>query len=290
MSSYRYHNTESKKDKIKSAVITLIIWTALLLFIFTYTVKQNLPKEKEIVTTMLVNFGDNRNGNGIEEPASQEGSLATKVEDAPMEEIIPETKSSESPEPTTALKKETPKKNIEKSISGNNPKISTPKVSSKENNQNANSTQKSTHKSSAQQANSKQGHGDGKGNATLGNFMKGRGTKAGSQGTGAGVGNAGDPLGGDGNGDSKIGVDRKLIAFIPGTMGRGGAQPKHSCKASGTISLSYTVNKKGNVIAVHRSGGVSDACIVSTSIGWIKTYVKAEPANFSSTGTYQITF
>ncbi len=132
--------------------------------------------------------------------------------------------------------------------------------------------------------------GDGKGTAAIGNLLKGRGTKDGSQGDGGKAGNAGDPLGGDGNGDSKIGVDRKLTGYIPGTMGRGGAQPVHSCKASGSITLAYTVDKAGNVISVRRSGGISDPCIVSTSIQWVKQYVKAEKANFSSTGTYRITF
>jgi hypothetical protein len=63
-------------------------------------------------------------------------------------------------------------------------------------------------------------------------------------------------------------------------MGRGGAQPVHSCKASGSITLAYTVDKAGNVISVRRSGGISDPCIVSTSIQWVKQYVKAEKANF----------
>ncbi|WP_260446702.1 DUF3526 domain-containing protein, partial [Elizabethkingia anophelis] len=140
-------------------------------------------------------------------------------------------------------------------------------------------------------SNKKQGAtGDGKGTAAIGNLLKGRGSKDGSQGDGGKIGNAGDPLGGDGNGDSKIGVDRKLTGYIPGTMGRGGAQPSHSCSASGSITLSYTVDKAGNVISVRRSGGISDPCIVSTSLKWVKQYVKAEKANFSSTGTYRITF
>ena len=92
------------------------------------------------------------------------------------------------------------------------------------------------------------------------------------------------------NPESKIGVERKLIRFIPGTMGRGGIQPSHSCTASGFIMIAYTVDKAGNVVSARRSGGVSDPCIVSTSIFWIKKYVKAEKSNFSSSGTYQIIF
>jgi len=85
-------------------------------------------------------------------------------------------------------------------------------------------------------------------------------------------------------------VDRKLVGFIPGTMGRGGSQPSHKCSASGSITIAYTVDKAGNVISAKRSGGSSDPCIVSTTTSWVKKYVKAEKANFSSSGTYKITF
>lgn len=291
MSYFSVNKKEEKKDKLKSAVITAIVWTTLLLFIALYSVKVNLPKEAEVINTMLVNFGDNRNGNGTEEPKEQEGSFApleTKpvVEEEPVKEIA-------KPEPPLEAK--------EKIITGKNEKIPVAKVEKAEKKTATKSSVKETKKSDAKKTttgntkaegpNKKQGaSGDGKGTAAIGNLLKGRGTKDGSQGDGGKAGNAGDPLGGDGNGDSKIGVDRKLTGYIPGTMGRGGAQPVHSCKASGSITLAYTVDKAGNVISVRRSGGISDPCIVSTSIQWVKQYVKAEKANFSSTGTYRITF
>ncbi|MGE8553990.1 MAG: hypothetical protein ACN6OB_08640 [Chryseobacterium jejuense] len=114
-------------------------------------------------------------------------------------------------------------------------------------------------------------------NPVFGNLIKGRGKEV------------IDPLGGDEN-IGRIGVDRKLIGYIPGTMGRGGIQPSHSCTARGSITIAYTVDKAGNVISARRLGGVSDSCIASTSIGWIKKYVKAEKADVSSMGTYKITF
>lgn len=182
----------------------------------------------------------------------------------------------------------------EKVITGNNSKTTVPKKeeAKKAEKKEATSTSasKNTKKAGAATANSKTGNGDGKGNAAIGNLIKGRGTKAGSQGTGDGIGNAGDPLGGDGNGDSKVGIDRKLVGYIPGTMGRGGAQPAHSCTASGSITIAYTVDKAGNVVSARRSGGVSDPCVSSTSVSWVKKYVKAERANTSSTGSYKITF
>jgi len=238
---------------------------------------------------MLVNFGDNRNGAGNDEPAEQEGRLAAKAD-----EMIPEPAESKA-EATTIIKNEPKaesKKNDvkEKAISGNDNRAIAKKDDSKSNKKATSSATKSKTKGGAVTANSKTGNGDGKGNAALGNFIRGRGQNPGNQGTGTGIGNNGDPLGGDGNGDSKIGIDRKLTGYIPGTYGRGGAQPSHNCSASGSIKIAYTVDKAGNIISARRAGGTSDPCIVSTSVGWVKKYVKAEKAPVSSTGTYDITF
>jgi outer membrane biosynthesis protein TonB len=294
MKSYIVNKEEENRDRIKSALLSILIWSAILLFVFLYKLKPELDTEPEVITTMLVNFGDNRNGNGVEEPADQPGSLAAATEEVtpePVETAVPETKTIIKPEPQPETKKSEAK---EKIITGNNSKVSVPKKeeSKAENKKAATSTSasKSTKKSGAVTANSKTGNGDGKGTAAIGNLIRGRGTKAGSQGDGTGVGNAGDPLGGDGDGDSKIGIDRKLVGYIPGTMGRGGAQPSHSCTASGSITVAYTVDKAGNVVSARRSGGVSDPCVSSTSVAWVKKYVKAEKANVSSSGTYKITF
>ncbi|KMQ69810.1 ferric siderophore ABC transporter substrate-binding protein [Chryseobacterium sp. FH2] len=296
MRSHIINRDEENRDKVKSALLSILIWSAILLFVFLYKLKPEIDQEPEVITTMLVNFGDNRNGNGIEEPAEQEGSLAAATEEVipePVETPVPETKTVIKPEPKPEPE---PKKTEvkEKVITGNNSKVTVPKKEeSKKADKKATtatSSSKNTTKSGATTANSKTGNGDGKGNAAIGNLIKGRGTKAGSQGTGDGIGNAGDPLGGDGNGDSKVGIDRKLIGYIPGTMGRGGAQPANSCTASGTITIAYTVDKAGNVVSARRASGTSDPCIASNAISWVKKYVKAEKASTSSTGTYKITF
>lgn len=294
MRGYTINRGEENKDKIKSAILSISIWSAILLFVFIYKMKPTQrEKEPELVTTMLVNFGDNRNGSGEEEPANQEGSLAAKTEEKepePVQNIVSEPKTVITPDPKPEIK---PKKTEvkEKIITGNDKTVVPPKKEeSKDNKKSSASSNTKSSKTSATTANSTSGSGDGKGNAAIGNLIKGRGTKPGSQGTGTGVGNAGDPLGGDGNGDSKVGVDRRLIGYIPGTMGRGGVQPNHNCSASGTITIAYTVDKAGNISSARRLGGVSDPCIVSTSIGWVKKYVKAEKASVSSTGTYNITF
>lgn len=292
MRGYIIDKNEENKDKIKSAVISALIWSAILLFVFIYKMKPTQrEEEQEVVTTMLVNFGDNRNGAGIDEPANQDGSLAaatTENASEPVENNISEPKTSISPEPKPETKKSEAKDRI---ITGNNTKVTAPKKDDSKNNKKSTaSSSNKRNKSSAANANSKTGSGDGKGKAAIGNLIRGRGTKAGSQGTGTGIGNNGDPLGGDGNGDSKVGIDRRLVGYIPGTMGRGGAQPSHSCSASGSITISYTVDKAGNVVSARRSGGISDPCVVSTSVGWVKKYVKAERASVSSTGTYNITF
>ena len=293
MRGYTINREEEKRDKLKSAVLSVLIWSAILLFVFIYKMKPTeQPKETEVVTTMLVNFGDNRNGAGIDEPANQEGSLASKAKENapdPVENMVTEPKTVINPDPKPETKKTEVKDKI---ITGNNTKVAVPKKEDSKTNKKstATSTTKTKAKSSATTANSKTGNGDGKGTAAIGNLIRGRGTKAGSQGTGDGIGNDGDPLGGDGNGDSKVGIDRRLVGYIPGTMGRGGAQPSHSCSAGGSITISYTVDKAGNVVSARRSGGISDPCVVSTSVSWVKKYVKAEKANVSSTGTYKISF
>ena len=285
MKDYTLNKKEENRDRLKSGIITAAVWGSILFFLFIYKVTEKLPEKQEVVTKMLINFGDNRNGNGIEEPANQVGSLAAKADnvetEVPKEEI----------KPVSAPKKEVV--STEKIITGNDEKhtVKTSETSKKVSTKNSGSSTTSKKSgNNAAQANSKTGNGDGKGVAAIGNLIKGRGTKVGSQGDGRGIGNSGDPLGGDGNGDSKIGIDRKLIHFIPGTMGRGGNQPQHNCKAEGNVSIAYTVDKAGNVISARRIGGISDPCVVSTSINWVKKYVKAEKASTSSTGTYKITF
>lgn len=265
------------RDKLKSGILTFLISLLVLLALYFYTFTRLVPKN-EIVTTMLINFGDNQNGDGLEEPANQEGSVASSEEVAVVEP---------QPAPQPVIQ--------EKVISGSNTKVSAPKVEKVEPKKvttpvkTSTKTSKTPAKTTTTTTKPK-AQGDAKGTAAVGNLIRGRGTASGSQGTAGTTGNAGDPLGGDGNGDSRIGVDRKLIAFIPGTMGRGGSQPAHNCTASGTITIAYTVDKAGNVTSARRSGGISDACVSSTTVAWVKQYVKAEKANTSSTGTYRITF
>lgn len=277
------YSTESisnseRNDRIKSAVLTFLISLLVLLLIYFYTFTRETPRQ-EVVTTMLINFGDNENGNGTEEPQQQEGSPA-------IEQNI-ETE-------TQTLTEATVQPKQEPTITGTNTKISTPKAEKIEKKTSSQSTTKlkATPKkqNTSKKAETSKKQGDDRGNAAIGNLIKGRGTKAGGQGDQGNRGNAGDPLGGSGNGDSKIGIDRKLISFIPGTMGRGGQQPAHNCTASGSISIDYTVDKAGNVVSARRSGGIADPCVVQTTIAWVKQYVKAERASTSSKGIYKIVF
>lgn len=292
METITQHQRNERKDQLKSATITALITALLFLLIFYYQFVREIPKEEK-VTTMLINFGDNRNGNEAEEPANQEGSLASS------EIYIPEEL--KTPEPTSEKAVETPKaveKPAEKLVTGKSEKATIAKSDKKEKTIEKatknieKSTNKSTPSKTSTTANTsdKKAQGDGQGTAAIGNLIKGRGTKSGSQGNDGATGNAGDPLGGNGNGDSKIGVDRKLISFIPGTMGRGGEQPPHNCDASGTVNIAYTVDKSGNVTSARRGSGISDPCVVTAAIIWVKKYVKAEKATTNSTGVYKITF
>ena len=289
METITQHKRDEKIDKLKSATLTALISALLFLLIFYYQFVREIPKEEK-VTTMLINFGDNRNGNGAEEPANQEGSLAS------ADIYIPEELKTPEPQPQEIV--ETPKaveKPAEKIITGKSEKTSavkTEKTEKKSTKSSETTASKATTSKTSSTSNTttKNAQGDGQGTAAIGNLIKGRGTKTGAQGTDGTVGNSGDPLGGKGDGDSKIGVDRKLISYIPGTMGKGGEQPSHNCTANGTITISYTVDKAGNVISARRSSGISDPCVVTAAVIWVKKYVKAEKASTNSTGTYKITF
>lgn len=297
-----------RNDQIKSGIITILVALLVLLALYFYHFTRIIPKTEETISTMLINFGEQQKGDQTEEPKTQEPSTTTAVEPTPISEPTP---------PVVAPQPEKqPEPVKEKTITGNNKKAPAPKVektekvekvektAKKEKTENKNSVKTETKKQETKKAsetpkaksNTKTEKpspqkGDTKANDAIGNLLKGRGKANASQGNNQNsTGNSGDPLGGDSNGDSKIGTDRKLIAFIPGTMGRSGSQPNHSCTASGTITIAYTVDKAGNVVSARRSGGVSDACVVSTSVAWVKQYVKAEKANTTSTGTYRITF
>lgn len=127
MRSHSINKNEQNKDRIKSAVLSILIWSSILLFVFLYKLKPELNEQPEVITTMLVNFGDNRNGNGVEEPADQPGSLAAATEEVapePAETAVPETKTVIQPDPQPETKKTEAK---EKVITGNNTKTSVPK-------------------------------------------------------------------------------------------------------------------------------------------------------------------
>lgn len=240
------------------------------------------------LTEMRINYGDNRNGKDTEEPKEEAGSPAPIVEKKEEKEIAAEVAKPSKEK----VDKDIPENTVPTPTRTKNPPLATKKSIEKSNSPAvANSTKTITGKTSAKGDIKKENAaGDGKGNAAIGNLLKGRGTKSGSQGNGTGPGNYGDPLGGDGDGNSLIGIDRKLTGFIPGTMGRGGAQPNHDCTASGSITISYTVDKSGKVSSARRLSGISDPCVATTAVNWVKQYVKAEAASVSSKGTYKITF
>lgn len=89
---------------------------------------------------------------------------------------------------------------------------------------------------------------------------------------------------------TKIGKDRALTAFIPGTMGKAGKLPSHNCKTKGQLVMFITVDKAGNVTSAGRSSGIKDACNVTAAVIWTKKYVKAKKSQNISQGTYTINF
>ena len=90
--------------------------------------------------------------------------------------------------------------------------------------------------------------------------------------------------------ESKIGVDRKLIAGIPGTMNYTGKLPTNNVREKGTIEIAYTVDKNGNVISAMRVGGLRSRNAINNAVTLVKKYVKAEKAQTNSTGVYTINF
>ena len=90
--------------------------------------------------------------------------------------------------------------------------------------------------------------------------------------------------------ESKIGVDRKLIAGIPGTMNYKGKLPTNNVREKGTIEVAYTVDKNGNVISAMRVGGLRSRNTINNAVTLVKKYVKAEKAQTNSTGVYTINF
>ena len=90
--------------------------------------------------------------------------------------------------------------------------------------------------------------------------------------------------------ESKIGVDRKLIVGIPGTMNYKGKLPTNNVREKGTIEIAYTVDKNGNVISAMRVGGLRSRNTINNAVTLVKKYVKAEKAQTNSTGVYTINF
>ena len=90
--------------------------------------------------------------------------------------------------------------------------------------------------------------------------------------------------------ESKIGVDRKLIAGIPGTMNYKGKLPTNNVREKGTIEIAYTVDKNGNVISAMRVGGLRSRNAINNAVTLVKKYVKAEKAQANSSGVYTINF
>lgn len=89
---------------------------------------------------------------------------------------------------------------------------------------------------------------------------------------------------------TKIGKDRILTAFIPGTMGKGGKLPPHNCKTKGQLVMFITIDKAGKVTNAGRSSGIKDACNITAAVIWLKQYVKAKKSQNISQGTYTIDF
>ena len=171
METITQHKRDERIDKLKSATLTALISALLFLLIFYYQFVREIPKEEK-VTTMLINFGDNRNGIGAEEPANQEGSLAS------ADIYIPEELKTPEPQPQEIV--ETPKaveKPAEKIITGKSEKttaVKTEKTEKKSTKSSETTAFKTTASKTSSTSNTttKKAQGDGKGTAAIGNLSK----------------------------------------------------------------------------------------------------------------------
>ena len=263
---------QERKDKLQSAVITLIISLLVLLFIYFYQFTR-IREKQEVVTTMLINFSEN-----TEMQQSIKENTTLQHSEPTLQKSVEQVSQSESVAPTQS----------EKIITGN----AECKVKKNEELKPQKKEIKAP-QSIVKEEKNKQLNKETSQSITQNKVTKTPALKPATETTNT-INNqnsdSGDPIGGRSNGNSKIGVDRKLIAFIPGTMGKGGTQPSHNCTASGSITIAYIVDRNGNVSSAHRVSGSNDACIVRTTTAWVKKYVKAEKADGNSSGNYTIIF
>lgn len=138
---------------------------------------------------------------------------------------------------------------------------------------------------------------DNRGREALGNLLRGR------QGNASGSGNQGEGTIGNqstgrspnpgAGGNEQIGSGgRKLVAWIPGTEGKGGERPAHNCGdvPGKFIKIAYTVNAEGRVISTSYHSGISDECIINTARKWVRDFVRAESGSGNASGIYTIYF
>lgn len=143
------HTRNENTDRRKSAIITAVVSLLILLLIIFYKFTKIPDPQPEAVTTMLINFGDNRNGDQVDEPANQEGSLAAS-------NFVP------TEDPVAEPQKITSKPVLEKILTGNNTKVSTPKNVEKITKSKAEAAKNTKKTTSATKSNANNS-GDGKG-------------------------------------------------------------------------------------------------------------------------------
>ncbi len=289
----RIQYTDNKKERIKSGFITFVISGIILVFILLYktTFTTVTPPTYIDITfetdDLGANYGTDEVGLGDGEPADQAVALGEGGNPLANSNSDNSSSSSQQEENQSFLSDPTSKENV----SVPSKKTETKK---KTTTQSATSTTKTTAKADSKAGvGNKNTGGNPQGNSAVGALLKGKGTSTTSTGEGTGGRpgqNQGVPDGGSGSGGEGIGNGRKLVSFIPGTMGRGGSVPAHDCTATGKITFSYTVDKNGNIVSVSRKSGTSNTCLVNTGIKWIKQYVKADKGTQSVSGSYVINF
>lgn len=289
-------------DQLKSAIITVLFSGALFLFIFYFKFVREIPKQPQI-NTMLIHFGEQHNGRSSAELSK------TEINTAKSDIYIPEE--FKTPAEALVTAEQPQEQPLEKGLSNASDKkainepVKTAKidvkntVSDKSDQKSGKEKQNASKKTDVKAENStktalksseKQTKGDIKDKAQISSSDKNKASKKESLSEKDTKESKKNITETNPKGKSKIGVDRKLIAWIPGVMGKGRAKPPHNCSVKGAITISYTVDKTGSVVSAFRSSGITDPCAVTAAVIWVKKYVKAEKSTTNSTGTYIITF
>lgn len=256
------------KEEKESGVITAAIFAVvlLLLFVLKFDVDKDDLKKEEVVVMLeesgggggggaAINFGDSDNGLG----AKYQSDAVTKAppaQSAPAEEVVgSDDDKAEAVANTQPVKNRDPKPQNPKPVVDEKPKApAKPTNAALDAIMNGSNTGGSGNTT----AGGNQGSNNGLSNGSYGTGGNGGGTGGGTgsgNGTGTGPGSGSGSGGGSGAGRG-TGVGNYRLA---GRKPLNTPKPQYTCNEEGTVVVSISVDKSGNVIGVEKARGTTNA-------------------------------